>query len=373
MTISPDQPHRRLLFGLLDRYERGVCFGQPSGWAREPTLFWDERSFPDAFAPEGYELLTTLSAAAAQLEANGCLRIVRHSRGPLRGEPKELRLGSAQLDAAYRAADSLGYFRLAQAFEAISSVASVLSGPGFVFAYFHELVPALRRLDASLLGVSRQRLKLEYPNICRALTAAVALANGVAPAYERIISDRIFGNSKTLSRVRDLTASLLVRMDPRWEGVSQISTADLLEAYGVRRRPALIQCAGRGSLHINGRTYELDDFTPVAHLPESWTEAFVEAATNAGLATVTTVENEYPFLSYIESHGGSAAVGSTGELVVYTGRASSPHFAPLAAKSRASNPPHLIIDCARTSICSVSSVYWPALSFHPGHPICALP
>src|SRR3989337_428072 len=65
--------------------------------------------------------------------------------------------------------------------------------------------------------------------------------------------------------------------------------------------------------------------------------------------------------------------GPTNGRLVSSFNASAPHCAILFAKCWTLKPPHRIKDRASTSICSVSSVYWPALSFSPGHPSGALP
>ncbi len=59
-----------------------------------------------------------------------------------------------------------------------------------------------------------------------------------------------------------MSSILLLRMDSRWDGISAEDADGLLEAYGVRRKPGLIRCAGSGVLDIRGRQYRLDDFVP---------------------------------------------------------------------------------------------------------------
>jgi hypothetical protein len=93
---------------------------------------------------------------------------------------------------------------------------------------------------------------------------------------------------------------------------------DLLEVYGVRRKPGLIRCAGVLTLNVGSRVYQLEDFVPVAHLPDAWADRWIEAVLKSTVRILTTVENEYPFLSYVEEAGGPVALGRRGELVVYT-------------------------------------------------------
>jgi hypothetical protein len=146
----------------------------------------------------------------------------------------------------------------------------------------------------------------------------VALIEGVAPAWERVISERLFRDSKLLGRVRHHVINLLLRMDPRWDGIPVDDASDLLEAYGVRRKPGLIRCAGMATIRIAGRNYKLEDFTPVAHLPDAWSDAWLDGLADSGVRVVTTIENEFPFLSYVEEAGGSCGLGDRRELAVYT-------------------------------------------------------
>jgi len=107
----------------------------------------------------------------------------------------------------------------------------------------------------------------------------------------------------------------------------------------VRRKPGLLRCAGAASLHIGDRIYALEDFTPAAHLPDSWADAWIDALIAAGIRRVTTIENEFPFLSYVEEAGGPLGLASRGEVAVYTGGFPTPRLtsslAALAARSGA--------------------------------------
>ena len=108
-------------------------------------------------------------------------------------------------------------------------------------------------------------------------------------------------------------AKLLLRSDPSWAGFELDDGADVLEAYGVRRKPGTLRCAGAGALQVNGRTYELADFAPTASLPEAWGDAWCDAAAAAGVACITTIENECRFFSNTLPvlHGASSTVGLT--------------------------------------------------------------
>jgi hypothetical protein len=53
-------------------------------------------------------------------------------------------------------------------------------------------------------------------------------------------------------------------------------------------------------------------------LPEAWAEAWVDAIEQAEAQIITTIENEYPFFSYVEEAGGPDGLGTRGEVAVYT-------------------------------------------------------
>jgi hypothetical protein len=211
--------------------------------------------------------------------------------------------------------------------------------PAWMRTFLEDLAGALRRADLSILGFSRQRLKHEWRTLLPALTAAVALSRDPPPAWERVTSERLFGDSKLLGRVRPMVVAVLVRADPRWQGVPPEEAADLLDVYGVRRKPGLIRCAGAAELHIGQKTYALEDFAPAAHLPDAWADAWVDGLVAAGVQRVTTIENEYPFLSYIEQAEGPAGLASRGEVAVYTAGFPTPRLvtalAQLARRSHA--------------------------------------
>src|SRR5207245_11286530 len=97
-------------------------------------------------------------------------------------------------------------------------------------------------------------------------------------------------------------------MDPRWDGIPLEDATDLLEAYGVRRKPGLIRCAGSGAIRVAGREYRLDDCTPVAHLPDGWSGAWVDALANSGVRLVRTSGNELPLVSCVAEAGGPHSV-----------------------------------------------------------------
>jgi hypothetical protein len=319
MTGSLAAARRTLLHRLLEQYERGRSFGRPAPWPRDVIVRLDARAFPDAFHPDGREALAALRSAAVELAATGCARLVHH-RGYGAGIPSEVRLGPAEVEAAYRAGEAEGFERLLQPLATLRTHACELRAPelpGWMNHFLERVEAGSASADLSVLGLARERFKRERRDVMDGLRAAVALASGVS-GWERIVSERVFGDSKRLAAVRPHVVGMLVRADPRWEGIAPEDAADLLEAYGVRRKPGLLRCAGSGPLHVAGRTYRLEDFAPAAHLPDTWAPAWIDALASPSVACVTTIENEFPFLSYVEESGGPAGLGARGEVAVYT-------------------------------------------------------
>lgn len=322
MRKMAQSPRRELLERLLEAHERSASYGRPAPWPRDVILRLDARHFPDAFAPDGRERRASLVSAAAQLAAEGRLRVVHHARGPLAGEAKEIRLGPNEVGPAYEAAEALGFEPLGLGLRALERHAQELAArpsTAWMEAYLHSVARDARDAHLAQFGMSRERFKREWRELLPALTAATGLARGIAPAWERVVSERLLHDSKLLGRVRMLVVTVLVRADPRWEGLPPEDAADLLEAYGVRRKPGLIRCAGVATLRVSGSMYRLEDFVPVAHLPDTWADAWIDALVQANVHQVTTIENEYPFLAYVEESGGPSGLGARGEVAVYTG------------------------------------------------------
>jgi Wadjet anti plasmid transformation system JetA-like protein len=322
--------NRELLTRLLEAHERSTSYNRPAPWPRDVILKLDLHSCPEIYAPDGREKRALVLTAARELESRGCLQVICHTRGPLAGEPKELRLSPANVRTAYEFAQQMGFEPLATGLSRIEEHASCIAGRievPWMRDFLEKLAASVRKADLSILGMQRDRFKREWRELVPALTAAAALASGIAPAWERIVSERLLSDSKLLSQVRSHVVSLLLRADPRWDGVPFNEAGDLLEVYGVRRKPGLIRCAGMLALHVNSRIYNLEDFVPVAHLPDGWADSWIEAVLNSGVQIVTTVENEYPFLSYVEEAGGPVALGRRGELVLYTAGFPTPALA----------------------------------------------
>ena len=246
---------RDLLVMLLEAHERSASYGRPAPWPRDVIVKLDAQTFPEASAPAGREARTALFTAAVGLAAERRARIVRHARGPLTGEPMEIRLGPAEVAPAYEAATTLGFEPLAIGLCAVERHAQDLVGhptADWMQEHLQALARGAREADLRTLGMSRDRFKRQWRDLLPALTAAAGLAGGIAPAWERLISERLLGDSKLLARLRPLVIGLLVRADPRWEGLPVEDAGDLLDVYGVRRKPGLIRCAGAVPLRVGG-------------------------------------------------------------------------------------------------------------------------
>ena len=120
-------PRMELLTRILDAHERSMSFGRPGPWPRDVIIKLDASAFPDAFAPEGRQSRAMLFAAAMELADEGCVRLVRHTRGHLRNEPREIRMGPAEVGRAIGAARTLGYEPLSVALTELEQHAVTLA------------------------------------------------------------------------------------------------------------------------------------------------------------------------------------------------------------------------------------------------------
>jgi Uncharacterized protein conserved in bacteria C-term(DUF2220) len=311
---------RELLLRLLEQYERGRSFGRDAPWPRDIIVRLDASRFPAAFQPDGREALAALRAAAEDLARCGAVRLVRH-RGYAAGVPHEVRIGPAELATAYQVAVADGFEPLAVALAALRAQAGALRTPAcpdWMARFLARVEDGAAAADLTILGMARTRIKRDREDVLDALTAAAALASGSASGWERIASERLFGDSKRLGAVRHRVVDILIRADPRWDGIAPGDAAELLEAYGLRRKPGVLHCAGRAALHVVGRFYRLEDFIPTAHLPGAWAASWVEALSSPSITCVTTIENEFPFFAYVEEAGGPEGLGARGEVAAYT-------------------------------------------------------
>ena len=334
-------PARKLLWALLDGYERSVSFGRVGPWKQDVIVRVDAKAFAEVFEPDGREAREALELAVTELARAGALRAV-FPRGSVNGIPRDVRLGAAEVETAYAAAQQYGYRRLQVVLDRIAAHATRLADddaiPAWMKGFLERLAQSAAAADLSLLGIGqRSRLKDEIREIEDALVAAAVLSRGV-DGWERYVSARLFDDSKRLAEVRGRIVNLLRTADPRWGGVAVDNPATFLEAYGIRRRPATLLCAGAGVFYVNGHEYHLDDFDPAATLPRAWLPAVADGVGRSGLRVVTTVENEFPFHEYVRQREGPAGLRSEGELVVYVGGFPPPYVLDFLAGLVAAEP-----------------------------------
>src|SRR5258708_36111312 len=103
--------------------------------------------------------------------------------------------------------------------------------------FLEALVERIRRADPSILGFSRQRLKHERRVLVPALTAAVTLSRDPPPAWERVTSERLFGDSKLLGRLRPLVVAVRRWGAPRGAGVRPEGAPRIARGDGVPPQP----------------------------------------------------------------------------------------------------------------------------------------
>lgn len=314
---SSELVHREfVLRDLLEQYERSKAFGISGVWRRDCILKIDKKTLPDYFAADGRERLAALRSAVLSLQAEGAVRVV-HAESFGEQRIHEVRLGPTELEAAYRAATAFSFMPLAVALGHLDShVRALLAGASapWMVTFLQAVLDGIPAGDLRPLGMQRERFKQNWRDVRDSLTAAVALSMGV-DEWERMLSERLFRNSKRLAEIRSFVSELLTRADPKW---LELNDEDVLPAYGLRRKPGFIVCAGSATLSFQNRTYELADFSPVAHIPEGWSVPLVSGVAKTPIHTITTIENEFPFLAYVEEAGGPEGLFSRGELAVFT-------------------------------------------------------
>jgi hypothetical protein len=338
MTLDPRSAKLEMVRRLLEAHERSTSFGQPGPWSRDVILTVDQRTFPTAFGPDGREELESLCDAIEELRSAGACRVAYEKTKAPSADllPRQIRVGSNEIINTYRIGVAGGFVPLADSIDHVrQQIATLRTVPmaGWVQEYLARVDVGLAAADPGALGMGRERFKRDSIDVRDALAAVAAISIGV-DSWERMLSERIFGRSKRLSAIRALVARLLVRGDPSWAGFEFEETLDVLEAYGVRRKPGTLRCAGGGSLRINGREYRLEDFVPTASLPEAWGAAWCEAAAASEVSCITTVENEFSFLAYVDESGGVSGLAGRREMVVYVAGFPGPWLTKLLAETQ---------------------------------------
>lgn len=321
-----------LLSRLLEKYEASVAvFEQPGPWPRDRILKFEPTAFPEEFAPTGAEQRRALVESAAALAEAKALRIVWHA-GYARGEPKEFRLGPAEVDAAYAMARAWDFRPLRTAFDEVAAacacarVGSRAPAP-WMTDYLAMIEKQMAAAEPAPVFVSRKRLKLETRDVIDTIRAAAAISAGVS-GWERLVSEQLFGDSKRLATIRGSIARLLVEADPDADAEGDISPLGpdaILARYGIRRLPPDLRVAGGAVVHYGRSIVALRDADPSLALPGTWAEALGMAIVRGGATVVTTIENEYSFQAYVEQAGGPGGLADRGEAVLFTaGRPAPP-------------------------------------------------
>jgi hypothetical protein len=124
-------------------------------------------------------------------------------------------------------------------------------------------------------------------------------------------------------------AKLLLRGDPGWAGVELEEGIDVLEAYGVRRNPGMLRLRRQRLIAGERPRLRARGLRTHGFAPEAWGHAWFEAVVASRVACITTIENERPFLSYVEESGGVAGLADRRELVVHVARFPGPWLTSL--------------------------------------------
>ena len=84
----------------------------------------------------------------------------------------------------------------------------------------------------------------------------------------------------------------------------------------------------------------------------------MDAVVSSGIRCVTTIENEYPFLSYIEQAGGPAGLSRRGEMAVYTAGFPTPRLvAALTDLARRSGAAFSTGAMPMSAVCAFGTFY----------------
>jgi len=177
---------------------------------------------------------------------------------------------------------------------------------------------------------SIEPLDLAKPQYNRELLVALsAIAHLKEPTFERILSIRIFGNSKHLGGMLNSIVTVLRRYDSE-AGLYGDDNKALLQAHYVDTVPEHTLLSGSLVLQqITGQTLDTTLFQPSLGLSALTLYAAKEAATSAH--TVITVENETSFTEL-------ALIRPASVLLLFSSGFASPTKLRLLQKLRVTNP-----------------------------------
>jgi len=334
----------RLVTLLLDAYERSSVYGMSGPWRRS-VLVKCEVAVPEAFEPEGAEAMEALGHVARALHKAGVAR-VEWGKGWSTNVPHCLRMGPDELPRAEALGRLVGYSFLEECLVktierihelSIVSLDGGMDTPVWISDFLERVRSSLQAGDTAPLGIGREAFKEQCGDLLDALQAAVAIGRG-EQGWERVVSQRVFRDTKRLAALRSRVAQLLVRADPRWESRTFGDATDVLAEYGVRRQPPMLVFAGVAELRFGKSLLRLEDMVPCATLPATWSDALAQGLAAAAPAVVTTIENFYAFLSYVEDAAGATGLCERGEVACYTAGNPAPALIQVLKAVRVARP-----------------------------------
>lgn len=310
-----------LVTGVLRAVERSAAYRLFIDWPKPVIVRWDTAWALDP-VPEDAARHHARLAAAQWLVRTGA-GTVTYDKPPFDDRPRTVRCIQAQFAVLVDLARSQGVTPLADAMhtlrDAWRSMQSLAteSAPSWWTTYEARLGAALEGPAPAGIGMSLDRLVDEWPLWLDSVRAARGIASGVT-GYERVVSERLLGQSKRLATMRHPVAAHLRAADPQWAGRGNIHPASVLGAYGVRRIPPMLDVAGPLIVDADGSRVDVSRIEGLARCPGAWADAIGDGARAAGIQMVTTIENETSAWSYVEECGGGAGLAARRELVFYT-------------------------------------------------------
>lgn len=300
-----------LLSRLLERYENSQSFGLAAGWKRDVLLRLDEKTLPDQWAAGHAEDMDALLEAAVTLEVEGVVRLDRQKRSQV---PAMLRVGEREIAALLEAVETAGVRTLQHSLgllaEHAARQAEDLTVPPAVREFCEQVAHDARASRTDLLVADRRSFHRSTYAWLDALSAAMKIAGGLS-GYQRVVSQRIFRDSKRLATIEGRVLHVLR---------TAVGPADAasLEEFGVQRTPRYLAIAATVEVMIGEARHRLADHEPHAWVPESWADGMRKAVLTAGVRQITTIENYTPYLAYVEDMGGAAGLARRSEAVIYT-------------------------------------------------------
>ena len=284
-----------------------------------------EHHFPTAWRAGGEWEREDIIECIRWLESRGVARVTQSSRGGFATPVSVLLLPEAIEDAyallgghsrRYHGGELLGVLEEAAA-----------DATGWWREYLEVAAAEVANGQFGRLG-HRAYENESYDYVRDALRVIPALLRGT-PFEERTFSAAVLKNSKRFNQVRKRVRQILLRADPYWAGRAVPSDRVLFGHYGERFKPPMTSIAA--ALNMPSIAC-LARFEPYAVLPDAVLLEFGigigdgTAFTALGMLdriTLTTIENEWVFLRYLEEPDVGQRVRAGEEIVLYTAGAPS--------------------------------------------------